>query len=219
MKKSVILFLSLFCAIPSVFAQIHHTNSKFSIGITMSQARLDKADVMTQFVATPTYNYTAGESSVNLFGSGIKLQYELKEWLSLGAEFSMYQTKNEQTKDIARYYKQDIKVNLFGAYAKIYPLRFQDSRKDKKFNLYIPLRVYSSTQKVELEYNDQKSFDKDGNVVYIPFASDESGISYSILGAGMEFYVGKHLMINAEFSEDFEFADTRRYSLGLFYRL
>ncbi|MGB0883976.1 MAG: outer membrane beta-barrel protein [Flavobacteriales bacterium] len=217
MKTSVILFLSLCCSIPSVFAQIHDTNSKFSIGITLNQAHLDKAEDMTQLVATPNYIYRAGKSSVNLVGPGLKLQYELKKWLSLGAEFSMFRRHNEESQGLTRLYTQDIKINLFGAYAKVYPLRFKDSQEDKKLQFYIPLRLYSSTQNVTLEYNDQKNVGQDDP--YTTWTSEESGFSYSILGVGMEFYIGKHLIINTEFSEDFEFADTRRYSLGLFYRL
>lgn len=214
MKKSVYLFLGFLFISTFGYSQIHKNDSKFSIGIIGTHNAITKLDEISQVIEEPSISYRIGESNVNLYGGGVRLKYQIQNWLSLGAEFN-YTYGSVDNKAI-RPFSQKVKVLDYGAFARFYPFQIKDGYKKRKFVFYVPIRVIFSSQDVTLNYNNTNQEHLPTFLETIEKSAD--GLSYAIVGMGGEFFIGKKFMINAEVTDDYEFADTRRYSVGLFYR-
>lgn len=207
----VLFFISFFG-----YGQIHYEPQKFSIGLTGTHYNIDKAEQIS-FLYLDAVNSVIGRPFVDLYGVGVKAQFQVKKWLSVGAEFSRNQAEVENY--LSTKFVQKITVNDFGGFAKIYPISILDSKKRRKFMPYIPLRIFYSIQNTVLDYEVRViKTDKTYNTIDVSRKINYKGLSYSIRGVGVDFYAGKNFIINAEYSDDFEFADTRRYSIGILYR-
>lgn len=191
------------------------------MGLTATHYSVDKSDEISFLYKQDDISYRIGNPSVNLYGAGVKLQYQLFPWLSVGGEFS-YNT-NEVENTAVNYYSQKVTSTDFGGFVKIYPFAIRDAIKTRKFMFYVPLRVFHSTQKTELDFfaslTPMKGFSTPIGGVRVGQSFNYSGVSYSIVGVGADFHLGEKLIINAEVTDDYEFADTRRFSLGLLFRL
>lgn len=191
------------------------------MGLTATHYSVDKSDEISFLYKQDDISYRIGNPSVNLYGAGVKLQYQLFPWLSVGGEFS-YNT-NEVENTAVNYYSQKVTSTDFGGFVKIYPFAIRDAIKTRKFMFYVPLRVFQSTQKTELDFfaslTPMKGFSTPIGGVRVEQSFNYSGISYSIVGIGADFHLREKLIINAEVTDDYEFADTRRFSLGLLFRL
>jgi len=219
MKKSLSLLFTLFIISSISYGQIHRKKSKFSMGVTATHYSINKSDEISFLYKQDDISYRIGDPSVNLYGAGVKMQYQLIDWLSVGGEFS-YNT-NKVKNEAVNYYEQKITTMDFGGSVKIYPFAIRDAIKTRKFMFYVPFRVFYSTQKTDLTFistiTPALGFSSESGIrLSKPF--NYSGLSYSIVGFGADFFLGEKIIINAEVTDDYEFADTRRFSLGLLYR-
>lgn len=189
------------------------------MGITATHYSINKSDEISFLYIQDDISYRIGAPSVNLYGVGAKVQYQLLDWLSIGGEFSY--NSNEVENEAVNYYNQKVTTMDFGGSVKIYPFAIRDAIKTRKFMFYVPLRVFYSNQKTDLSFISKITpangfSSEDGLRIVRPF--NYSGISYSIVGVGADFFLGEKILINAEVTDDYEFADTRRFSLGLLFR-
>jgi len=219
MKKSLSLLFILFIISTISYGQIHRKKSKISMGITATHYSINKSDEISFLYIQDDISYRIGAPSVNLYGVGAKVQYQLLDWLSIGGEFSY--NSNEVENEAVNYYNQKVTTMDFGGSVKIYPFAIRDAIKTRKFMFYVPLRVFYSNQKTDLSFISKITpangfSSEDGLRIVRPF--NYSGISYSIVGVGADFFLGEKILINAEVTDDYEFADTRRFSLGLLFR-
>lgn len=220
MKRSLSLLFTLFIISTISYGQIHRKKSKFSIGLTATHYSVDKLEEISFLYKQDDISYRIGNPSVNLYGAGLKMQYQIISWLSLGGEFSFNTNKVENT--AVNYYSQEVTTIEYGGFMKIYPFAIRDAIKTRKFMFYIPFRIYYSNQTTDFEYfstfTPSLGLSSPINGIRIGQSFNYSGISYSIVGVGADFHLGEKFIINAEVTDDFEFADTRRFSLGLLFR-
>ncbi len=220
MKKSLSLLFTLFIISTISYGQIHRKKSKFSFGLTTTHYSVNKTDEISFLYKRDDISYRVGNPNINLYGVGAKAQFQILRWLSLGAEFSYNTNKVKNT--AVNYYSHRTTTIDYGGSIKVYPFAIRDALKTRKFMFYIPLRLLYTVQRTDLEYITPISpvlgfstplFGVDTNQ---PFKY--SGISYSIVGVGADFHIAEKFIINAEVTDDYEFADTRRFSLGLLFR-
>lgn len=220
MKRSLSLLFTLFFISTISYGQIHRKKSKFSFGLTATHYSVNKIDEISFLHKQDDISYRVGSPSINLYGAGAKMQFQMFKWLSIGGEFS-YNT-NEVENEAVDYYLQKVTTMDFGGFVKVYPFAIRDAIKTRKFMFYVPLRVFYTTQDTELEYlstfNSGVGVSPTTGSVRLGQNLKFSGLSYSIVGVGADFHLAEKFIINAEVTDDYEFADTRRFSLGLLFR-
>ena len=219
MKRSLSLLFTLFFISAISYGQIHRKKSKFSFGVTATHYSVNKTEEISFLYKRDDISYRVGKPSLNLYGVGAKMQFQMFQWLSIGGEFSY--NSNEIENNTVNYFSQRI-INMdFGGFVKVYPFAIRDAIKTRKFMFYVPFRLFYTTQSTRLDFTNHFS-PIQGFVVPDGIQLDEtfnySGISYSIVGVGADFHIAEKFIINAEVTDDYEFADTRRFSLGLLYR-
>lgn len=220
MKKSLSLLFTLFIISTISYGQIHRKKSKFSFGLTATHYSVNKTDEISFLYKQDDISYRVGYPSINLYGAGVKAQFQALRWLSVGGEFS-YNTNEVENKAV-NFYAHRTTTMDFGGFVKVYPFAIRDALKTRKFMFYVPLRVFYTSQKTELDYINTFSpaigFSTPPGGVRVSQNFNFSGISYSIVGVGADFHIGEKIIVNAEVTDDYEFADTRRFSLGLLFR-
>lgn len=220
MKRSLSLLFTLFIISTISYGQIHRKKSKFSFGLTANHYSVNKTDEISFLYKQDDISYRVGNPSINLYGAGAKMQFQAIKWLSIGGEFSYNTNTVENT--AVRYFQHKTTSMDFGGFVKVYPFAIRDAIKTRKFMFYVPFRVFYSIQNTELEFLSPLTpfggFSSPFAGVMIDQKFKFSGVSYSIVGVGADFHIAEKIIINAEVTDDYEFADTRRFSLGLLFR-